>query len=338
MDISVSQVSYNGGGGSVFFSVVGDLLTVRLGDYGAAVESIEMYAALASRTRKVANPSLRGMFNDWHQKFLKTRPYVAFRRNLKRAEIGFRSEHFFAEDEEHGRPSTKEYNLAAEEVAAALPLLKKRIKSSDDFDVDRFLAEAIRLLTTRRSMAEWKQVEQEADEKHAAIRATKSAWELLDIDWSEFHPKARRILDEPYFWEFSDDLAPNGNDTGADLLEDFKDWDKRNRTRPPLHFFDRLLKRWGVEPMDWSITDEATVRKLDKADSISLGLCNEAAIALAFAVLKRRAKCPPAIVRMALAALARTAILVKHSTLSRKIKSEWSKAIAKMRDKLESLP
>lgn len=339
MDISVSQSHYNGTGGSVFFSVVGDLLTVRLGNYGTAVEFIEITACLASRTRKLSHPSLREMFNDWHQKFLKTLPFVAFRRNLKRIEISFRSEHFYAEDEEVGRPSTKKYNQVAEEVAAALPLLKKRFKPTDDFNLERFLADATRLLTTKiSSMGEWKRIEKEADEKRAALRATKSPWELLEIDWSEFHSKAREILDDPFYWECSDDLAPNGNDTGADLLEDFKDWDKRNRAKPPMQFFERLLKRWGMEPMEWNITDETTVLKLEEDDSVSLGLCNEAAVALAFAVLKRRAKCPPEIIRMGLAALARTAILTRHSSLSAKIKSEWKQAVARMKGKLESLP
>lgn len=336
MDISVCQKTHNTYGGSLLFSPVGDLLTARLGDYGSGVESIDLIACLPHRERKFL-PTLGGLF-DQHHEFLKTLPYVAFRRKLKRVEMSFRSEHFFAEDEEVGRPSAKKYSVAAEEVAAALPLLKKRIKPTDDFDVERFLADASRVLTTKiGSLKEWHRIQRKAAKKRLAIRATKSPWELLEIDWSEYHPKARGILDDPFFWEGADDLAPHGNDTGFDVLEGFKDWDKRNRTRPPMQFFDLLLKEWGLEPMNWSIMDEATVLNLEKADSILLGLCNEAAIALAFAVLKRRAKCPPDIVRMALAALARTAILVKHSRLSAKIKSEWKVAIAKMKDKLESL-
>ncbi|HEY7330941.1 MAG TPA: hypothetical protein VH592_25105 [Gemmataceae bacterium] len=337
MDIFVCQKTYNTYGGSLLFSAVGDLLTTRLEDYGSGVESIELIACLPHRRRKFL--STLGELFDQHHKFLKTFPYVAFRRKLKRVEMSFRSEHFFAEDEEDGKPSAKTYSVAAEEVAAALPLLKKRIKPTDDFDVERFLKDASRVLATKiGSLKEWQRIEGQAAEKRQAIQATKSPWELLEIDWSEYHPKARDILDDPFFWEGADDLAPHGNDTGFDLLEDFKDWDKRHRTRSPMLFFDRLLKKWGVEPMDWSITDEATVLKLDKADSISLSLCDEAAIALAFAVLKRRAKCPREIVRMALAALARTAILVNRSRLSTKIKSEWAKAIAKMKGKLESLP
>jgi uncharacterized protein YfeS len=336
MDISVFSRSYNSYGGSSIFSFVGDLLTARLGDYGSAVESIELIACLPSRTHKFL-PTLEKMFDQFHE-YVKTLPQITFRRKLKRIELIFLSKHFFADDDEAQKPSAQKCNTAFEEVAEALPLLKKRIKPTDDFALDHFLADASRLLAARiDSMQEWKKLREEAKAKQLTLRATKTPWELLEIDWSEYHPQARDFLNDPFFWECTDDLAPNGNDTGADLLEDYRRWDKRNRTRSPMLFFDRLLKEWGVEPMDWSITDEATVLKLDKADSISLSLCNEAAIALAFAVLKRRAKCPPDIVRMALAALARTAILVKHSRFSAKIKSEWKMAIAKMKDKLESL-
>jgi hypothetical protein len=224
MDISVFSRSYNSYGGSSIFSFVGDLLTARLGDYGSAVESIELIACLPSRTRKFL-PTLEKMFDQFHE-YVKTLPQITFRRKLKRIELIFLSKHFFADDGEAQKPSAQKCNTVGEEVAEALPLLKKRIKPTDDFALDHFLADA----------------------------------------------------------------------------------------------------------------SEATVLKLDKADSISLSLCNEAAIALAFAVLKRRAKCPLEIVRMALAALARTAILVKRSRLSAKIKSEWAKAIAKMKGKLESVP
>jgi uncharacterized protein YfeS len=335
MEIMGEARTYNVSGGGAWFSFVGDLLTIRLGQYGAAIESIRLIACLPSRTRQF-RPSLEKIFDQFHE-FLKKLPKVS--RRSKRVEILFRSEHFTAEDRDGWKPTVEKCNAAAGEAAAALPLLKKSIKSSDEFDVDRFLADASRLLATKiDSMEEWESIRRQAKESRAALRETKSPWEKLGIDWTEFHPQARKILDDPFFWESANDLAPNGNDTGADLLADYKRWEKRPRTRSPMQFFDQLLKRWGFKPLDWSSTDEATVLKLKKQDPIALGLCNEAAIALAFAVLKMRAKCPPDIIRIALAGLARTTILVRQSSLSDDIKALWAEAIAKMKGKLESLP
>ncbi len=336
MDISVYKRSYNTYGGSCIFSFIGDLLTAHLGDYGSTVQSIELIACLPSRTRKFL-PTLEGMFDHFHE-YVKNLPQVTFRRKLNRIEIIFLSKHFFAEDEEERKPSAKKCNTAAEDVAEALPLLKKRIKPTHSFDVERFLADASRLLSTRiESMEEWERIREMAKAKRLALQATKSPWELLEIDWSLYHPKAREILDETYFWECADDLAPHGNDTGADLLEDYRRWDKRNRTASPLVFLDRLLKRWDIKPIDWAITDNKAVQKCQQDDPIALSVCNEAVIALAFAVVKMRSECPPDVIQMALAGLTRTAILVKDSSLNEEIKASWYQAIAKMKTKLESL-
>ena len=101
---------------------------------------------------------------------------------------------------------------------------------------------------------------------------------------------------------------------------------------------DWLIPKWGLEPVDWNVIDEDAVRRLDKDNPIVLRLCNETSVALAFAVLKLRASCPPDVVRMALAGLRRTAILVKDSNLGDDVKASWNDAITKMRDKLTSLP
>jgi uncharacterized protein YfeS len=336
MEISGSRRSYNSYGGSCIYTFVGSLLTSRLDNYGSAVESVELIACLRSRTREFL-PTLEELFNRFHE-YVKQLPQVTFRRQLKRIEVNFLSERFFAEDDAEWKPSAEKCNTAADEVAEVLPLLRKRIKPTDDFDTERFLSDASRLLSTKiDSMEDWERLREEAKAKRLAARAKKSPWELLEIDWRHYHPKAREVLDDPFFWECADDLAPNGNDTGADLLEDYRKWDKRNHARSPLDFLDWLMAKWGVEPIDWNVTDEETVHRLNKSDSTSLGLCNETSIALAFAVVKMRAKCPSDVIRMALAGLIRTAILVKASALSDEIKASWDEAIAKMKGKLESL-
>lgn len=217
-------------------------------------------------------------------------------------------------------------------------MLRKRIKPEDDFDVERFLADAASVLATKiGTMEEWEQIRQRATAKRKARLASKDPWELLEIDWDQYQPKAREMLDAPFFWETANDLAPNGNDTGADLLEDYRRWDKRNAVASPVTFLDRLMKKWDIMPIDWSIADEDTVRKLRQENPTALSVCNEAAIALAFAVIKMRAACPPQVAERGLAALKRTAIAVKGSTLSNEVKAQWDVAIGKMRAKLESM-
>jgi uncharacterized protein YfeS len=329
--------AYDKYGVSNIYSPIADLLEVHLtSDYGSAVESVYFSAFLSSVSQK-PRPTLEELFRQFHE-YLDKLPKVTFRRKLKRIEIEFLSHKFIAEDDKSNKVSADKCNTAAEEVAGMLPLLKKRIKPADDFEGDRFLADATRLLATKiDAVEEWTKLEELAKAKRLALQATKTPWELLEIDWSQYHTNARVILDDPFFWQCADDLAPNGNDTGADLLEDYRRWDKRHKKRSPWDFLIQLLTNWDIEPIDWSITDEPIVRRLDKERSIDLSLCNEAIIALAFAVVKVRGACPLDIILMAIAALARTAILVKDSSLSDEIKKSWDEAIEKMRRKLKSL-
>lgn len=337
MEVLVQAQTYNTYGGSAIYSVVGDLLTIRLGDYGPAVSSIYLTAYLPSATRNPAR-TLEDLFDQFHG-YLEKLPKVTFRRKLQRIEIGFLSQHFHAADNDGWRPSVEKAAVAAREVTDALKLLRKRIKKEDDFDVDQFLTEATDILNRGvGSQEELEAIQEQAQQQRKALYASKDPWEQLEIDWSQYHPKARKILDEPFFWECANDFAPNGNDTGADLLEDFRRWNKRNANKSPTLFLDRLLADWDIGAIDWHITDASIVRKLEREQPIPLSICNEVAIALAFAVIKFRGTCPPEIVQPALHALERMLISVNDSRLSDQLKAEWDVAVNRMRTKLESLP
>lgn len=337
MEILVQTRTYDTAGSDANFASAGDRLMVELGDYGSAVSSIEMVAHLRSPSRN-PRPRLEQLFDEYHE-YLKTLPTVAFNRNLKRLQIEFVSQHFDADDNDRRKPSLEKSHLAALEIAAVLPLLKDHIEPGDDFATDRFLKDANAVLSRRLdSLDQLEAIRQAAHRKQQTINAAKSPWERLGIDWSEYHPQAREILDDPFFWECADDLSPNGNDTGADLLADFREWDRQYGTTSPWRFLEELLAGWEIEPIDWMISDEVEVRQLNKEHPIELSVCNAAAIALAFALLKVRADCPADVTEIATKALARTAILVKDSTLSDETKADWDVAIAKMSAKLESSP
>ena len=335
MDVRCVSQTLNAYGGSAIYSYVGHLLTVRLIDCGTAVDRIEIISCLRSSTQyRKALKQTQEQFNE----YTTTLPRVTFRRKLKQVEIEFLSGHFVAEDDRGWKPSAKKCNIAAEEVLAVLPLIRSRIKPEDDFETERFLRDVTNILSTKiESMEEWEEIRQAATDKQKAESVTKSPWELLEIEWDQYHPQARDILDEPFFWEGANDLAPNGNDTGADLLEDYLRWDKRNPDTSPLEFLEELIKEWQVQPIDWTVTDEQTVRRYRRETPIALSVCNEAAIGLAFAVIKMRVLCPEDVVERALAALTRTAVVVHDSTLSDEVKSEWNSAITMMQEKLNSL-
>jgi len=125
----------------------------------------------------------------------------------------------------------------------------------------------------------------EIDAEREARRLQPMTMDRLPVDWTQFHPSARTILNDPFFWDFADDDAPHGNDTGADLLTAFRRWRARNQTTSPLDFLDLLLKEWGL------LHDDQTLV--------------EAEIGLAFAQIKLEGRCDPDVAARALAAIDR---------------------------------
>jgi uncharacterized protein YfeS len=222
------------------------------------------------------------------------------------------------------------------EFSTILPLIAKRLKKSDDFDCVRFLTDATRVLMREfKSEEEIKRVSVEARQTRLAEQAAKSWWEREDIDWEKFHPTARTILDDPFFWDCADDFAPHGNDTGADLLAGYQKWAKRNPQGSPLVFLARLFAGWGIVPIDWDLTDENEVGKLKETNRTELALSNGAIIALAFAILKVKGECPSGVSDLALRALQRGGYKFMEDGMTEENKELHRAAIAKMRAKLE---
>lgn len=325
---------YNQYGSSNIYSPIGHLLELRLGDYGEAIGIFSFLAYLRSATYNPL-PTLEPLFEK-HHKYLETLPRIIFRRKQRTVKIEFESKVQTAEDEASRRVSIETINAAMLEFKTILPLLEKRLKKSDDFDYSRFISDANRLLSQGvASEKEIKDIEAQTKEKRQAERATKSPWELLEIDWSKFHAKAKEILDDTFFWENANDFAPHGNDTGHDLLVDYCKWAKRNPQAAPMTFLHRLFSGWGIVPIDWNLTDEGEVRKLMETKGTEFFVSNQAIVALAFAALKVKGECPEEVSDMALKALQRESYSFMEDGMEEKNRRLYREAIAKMRAKLE---
>lgn len=132
------------------------------------------------------------------------------------------------------------------------------------------------------------------DETRRASTKAAVSVDDLDIEWDQYHPTARKVLDAPFFWSEIDDDAPHGNDTGNDLLATFRRWNKRNPAASYEGYVDRLLSRWGL-----------TIAKTrGRMDEIQLDwIRQEADIALAFAAIKLRGGCDELAARVAISAI-----------------------------------
>lgn len=284
LEFYVMARTYNSYGGHSTLSMIPGFLLTDAPDFGRAIS--ELTVTFHFPTSGPPRKTLEQHYANFHANRLEL-PKVVFRRSREKASIDVASKLMDGSDWETRRGlSLPLFTAAVKETVAALPLLKTRLTAKDEFSLDALLTHCERrdasLPTTDEALAQLKTA---LDQKRAAIRAAMSPWERLDIDWRDYHPNARQILDHPFFWEGANDFSPHGNDTGADLLSDYRSWLKRNPTGEPLDFYRNLITQWGFS--------------LDSADSTARAVIDEAAVALAFAEFKLRGECRPTVSELA---------------------------------------
>jgi len=302
MKFFVNACTYNSFGEADTLSLIPEFLLAGANDFGPAITelTVTFHFPTSGRPRR----SLKQDYASFNKQRL-TLPKVVFRRNRGQAAIDIASElvdgkdmeKFFEEVCRHPeglrpRLSGRLFAAGIAEINGALTLLRQRLTAKDDFHLEAFLAhcrqaQARLPATVKELTALVKRLEKRELQRREAL----SPWEKLDIDWRDFHPDAREFLDEPFYWESDNDFAPHGNDTGADLLFSYRGWLKRDPAGNPIAFYERLLRRWGF--------------RADPTREQGRHVHDEAAVALAFAELKLRGKCRPAVAALAQAAMQR---------------------------------
>jgi uncharacterized protein YfeS len=290
MQFYVMARTYNTYGGHSTLSLISDFLLRDAGDLGPAVTELTVTFHFPHSGQ--ARHTLEQMFADFHAN-RQSLPKLVFRRQRGQAAIDIASELLDGKDWEQKRGlSLPLFKAGVAETVAALGLLRKRLTAKDDFKLESFLSQCNEAQSRLPSNAEeLAAFAEESERRRAARYAALSPWERLGIDWREFHPDARKVLDDPFFWECSNDFAPNGNDTGADLLADYRKWLRRNPSEDPITFYREQIRRGGFPPEPSSDLDRTVM--------------DEAAVALAFAEFKLRAECRPAVAALAVAAIQR---------------------------------
>lgn len=289
--------SYNCYGGHTTLSPIGDFLLLGAPHFGDAITEITvtLHFSHAGPPKK----TLEQLF-ERHLVHRATLPKVTYRRAKKKVEIGIASE---VMDGSNWHPSPRLslplFERGVTEVVGSLSLLRRRVKSSDAFDLAGFLSHCENALRRiPRSEDDLQDLAAGIKAAGEARRDAMSPWEKLDIDWDDYHPCAREILDDPFYWDCTDDFSPNGNDTGADLLEAYRDWLETHKNGQPLRFLEDLAKRWGYSGVD----------------GMDENLLDEASIALAFADIKLRGECDGDARRIAMISVVRQRTLAEGAT------------------------
>jgi uncharacterized protein YfeS len=290
MEINVYFRTYNAYGGHVTLTLTGGYLTLDAPSFGDAIEEIEVIVHF--RSDGPPRKTLESMYDIFHAG-LSALPKVTFRRKKRKAELSFYSELLTAREVERSRQLSLDlFCNGCREVVKNVKLLRRRIRKDDAFDFAEFqswLDQRVERLP--RTIDELTAIQSEIEAHRKSARESLTEWERTGIDFDDFHPDARSVLDDPRLWDVCDDWAPNGNDTGADVLELYRDWRKRNRKTKAETFFKQLMQGWEVRLPP------------DPADEYSTHTYHQAIVGLAFAQLKLHAQCDPPIASLALQSL-----------------------------------
>jgi uncharacterized protein YfeS len=281
--------SYDSFGSHTPLSLTCDFLLRDAPHFGDAIKEIMLVFYFPSS--EPPRESLESLHEE-HERYRAKLPKVVYRRSKGAVEIEVASD--LPDDRALGptHPLTLEsFSQGIDEITHALALIKTRLKKGDAFDLAALLShcEAAKQRVPANE-ADLHALFAELDAAERARRAAMSAWDMLGIDWDDFHPTARAILDEPFFWDPADDFAPNGNDTGADLLESYRGWLKQHTDPQPMQFLEHLAQDWGyadLASMDGEVRDEATIG-LAFADIKLRGTCDPEARALALQSVDRQ--------------------------------------------------
>ena len=228
MDAHVLVRSYDTYGGHSSISIIGDLLEHASRHLDCGVAAFE--ATVCFRTNRPPKRTLETLQSQFHAE-LERLPHIRWERKKRRLSLRYESRLGPAEQMlEPGPPSSALLQSAVGELAAVLKANEKSLSRKPGVNVGSFLAvmdSLSRLVPlTDADVAAFRDAHAE---RRLAERSLLPWWEQLEIDWAEYHPAARELLNDPFFWREADDYAPHGNDTGADLMSDFRAWRSSRR-------------------------------------------------------------------------------------------------------------
>lgn len=251
MYLQISYWTHNGGGSHQILSLIPAFLELEDIEFGADITSIFVTAYFLPGI----NPSgeQEEIFLDLYKNSISDLPKYTYYREQKQLKIKYLSKHL-ADDVErklfqpppnldpHGTRGCKRLVKYLQELKAVLVDIGPELNQQCDFA--------------------WKKLAEHIEDKLCNPPERDSA--LIELanhksgtngpmpEDAEFkfyennsHPLAKEKLQDPFYWEIADDLAPIGNDTAADALSNFWPWRDTAGFLPTLWFVKEEFVHWG---------------------------------------------------------------------------------------------
>lgn len=327
--------SYNVTGGHCSLSLIGRFIERQWQASAPPVSCLETTAHF--RTERPPKKTLESLHRQFHAN-LASLPTARFALKKNKLELAYQSQLGLAEEVLPNRELSLElFSAGFLELVTVLGQLAPVLARKRGLNYQALAAslDAARLAApgTREQLAQFAASDAEMRKLE---RDAMSPWDRLGIDWDEFHPEARAILDDPFFWSTTDDYSPNGNDTGADILLDLRSWLARHSGEHPLSFLRRLLSGWGMGGTAEKLL-HGHVSEVGADEEIAAMTIDEAIVAVSFGLVKLRGVCPDDILAKASDAVERQLNPTYRARFGWALSPEAAEALGRVQSKLSQL-
>ena len=287
MKLQLPKSTFNCYGGGCEYSPLFALVEMSDEDFGQGLTSITMTLHHRSKlpfSKQSANKSLKPLYDEFEQK-LSGLPRRRFLRKKGALNLDVLAEFASAEETEEAEESGE---ILIDWLPNVLELLvsemqhcRKKFKSSDDFQIDKFIDFLSglhdKLPNTKKAA---RKMDSEWFEYATQEQKERSPWDKLGIDFGDYHHSAKLVVNDPRLWSLGHDFSPNGNDNGADLLTIFRRQKSRIKKNGGHAFLKKMARDWGFDV------------ECEPNDSIEYRIKREVVVGLAFAFMKSYSYCP----------------------------------------------
>ncbi len=250
MNIIISYSLYNSFGSHASISLVAELLEYDMPNFGDAIQELDI--TVNFNHDAPARKTFKKLQEDFHSN-LERLPKCTFYRKKQRLNLEIEGK--FTTGYEIKRSCNPPIQInpiwvkaTLEEIITFSSLIRQKLKKSDNFDFPAFEDYLnAKLSTIPDSIEALENIRDTVVKRRKDTFSNLDDWGKLGLDWSNYHPKAKEIVPLPNLWNCADDFSPNGNDTGADTLEIFRKWNKRNSNKSALPFLSKLLNEWEID-------------------------------------------------------------------------------------------
>lgn len=85
---------------------------------------------------------------------------------------------------------------------------------------------------------------------HPPLKTSGRVSEHRLLTSNQAHPKAQKLLNDPFFWSLTEVSAPFGNEEGATALAGFHKWRPAHPGQSPVVYLNNLIAGWNYPSFD----------------------------------------------------------------------------------------